>query len=172
MHTARLAVLAAVLVVVGAAAAAAEIRLPSRIATATVGEWASYRLPDGYIQKQTVIERDGTGPEAVVTVRIENIFDGEVIETKEISREAGEPEYVHQLSGDPAVTVDVSTREEVVHGQTLTATIIDVNKEYDDDDDLENEVSEWVLSAEIPVFGMIRKVTNGQTEFELIEYGE
>lgn len=169
MNKARLFLAVAAMALAGIGTATALEAVPNRLATAKVGEWASFRMPNGYTQKQTVTAREGEGPEAMVTVRIEDIYENEVVNTREISTPAGEPMAVPQIPDDPALSVDIDRKTAVVKGRSIAATVIEIEKDYEDDDD---EESEWWISAEIPVFGLIKKVVDDEVEFEIIDFGE
>lgn len=60
------------------------ILVPNRLALAKVGEWATYRIPDGFIQKHTVVERVGEGRKAQLKIRVDSILDGEVVDSTEM----------------------------------------------------------------------------------------
>ena len=167
MNKARLFVALAAVIGIGSAMALEAV--PNRLATAKAGEWASYGFPNGYTQKQTVISREGDGAEAMVTVRIEDIYENEVVQTREISRPAGEPMTEPEIPDDPNISVDIRQDNTEVKGKTLAATVIVVDKDYDDEDD---ERSEWWISSEIPVFGIIKVVADGETRFEIVDFGE
>lgn len=167
MKKAILFVAFAVMLGAGAAMAADDL-VPNPLATAKIGEWAQYKVPNDYIQKLTVISREGEGPDAMVTVRIDDIYDGEVVATREISQDAGEPMSPPRLPDDPGIKVTIEKKDAVVKGATLAATVVLVDKEYEGED---AEKSEWWVASEIPVFGIIKKVTDGETVFEILDYG-
>lgn len=170
MNKARIGALLAALLLT-TAVWAGETGIPNRLATAKIGEWATYRLPNGYLQKLTVIKRDGEGPEAMVTVRVENIYDNEVVNTIEFARDAGNPMEPPRVEDDPAVSWEITTRNVTVNGKAIVATVVEIEYEYDDDD-IDDEEVEWYMSADIPVFGLIKKVDDDDVTFELVEYGE
>ena len=150
-------------------AVAGEIGVPNRLAVAKVGEWASYRVPNGYTQKLTVVAREGDGPSATVTVRVDNIYDSQVVNSSEIVRDAGEPIEAPRVPGNNVESVEIETRTMTVLNRQLLVTIVDI--EYDNGDDDDDDV-EWYLSGDIPVFGIIKQVTDDNTPFELVEYGD
>ncbi len=168
-------ILIALLLVLGlaAAAAAGETGVPNRLATAKVGEWATYRLPDGYTQKQTVIARTGTGPEAMVTIRIENIYDGQVVTTAEVQEQAGTPITAPQVPDQVGVKLEIKKENVQVKGRNIVATVLDMERDDDNgDDDGDDEETKWYLSAEIPVFGIIKQKVDDDVVFELVDFGE
>ena len=139
--------------------------VPNRMATAKTGEWALYEMPDGYVQKHIVAAREGSGPEAEVTIRIENIYDGQVVETKELQMEAGEPWRESYFAGDDTKKVAVETGRTQVAGKDIATVTVRVT-------DAEGNESEWVVSPEIPVFGLIRQSGAGAPSYRLKEWGE
>lgn len=155
------------------AAAAGEQNVPNRLATAKIGEWATYRIPNGYQQKLTVIKRDGDGPEAQVTVRVDNIYNNEVVNTVEFARDAGNPAEPPRIEFGEGVEVEVDVGNKLVSvkGRNIEATVVEIDYEYGDDD-IDDEEVKWYVSAEIPVFGIIKKEENDVVSFELVDYGE
>ncbi len=162
--------LAAALAVALAASAApaAESGVPNRLSSAKVGEWATYRLPDGYIQKQTVIRRDGTGPEALVTIRIENIYNGSVVNSVETQEQAGPAVTPPQVPDQPGMQIEITVKNVSVKGRNIAATVLEIENDNGDDD----EETKWYLSADIPVFGIIRQEVDDKVVFELIDFGD
>ena len=153
----------------GAAMAQDGIMVPNRLADAKVGEWASYSLPNGYIQKLTVTKRFGEGPEALVSVKIENIYDGEVVTAQEITQEAGEPTTAPEVPAQEGVTVSVRHDTATVKGKSTPAAIVQIERFSGDEDD--GKVEYW-LTRDIPVFGIIKKVEDGEVQWEIAEWGE
>lgn len=146
--------------------------VPNRLSYAKVGEWVDYSLPNGYTQKLTVTKRTdadayGTG---MVTVRVENIYEGEVTESKEITQEAGEPYSAPQVPSTPGVTV--ALRQEIgdMKGRPVAVSVVEINT-YSDDPDETKSVEYWI-TPDVPVFGILKKVENGETEWELADWGE
>lgn len=163
----------AVCVCLGLAVAMAgesEILVPNRLANAKVGEWASYRLPSGYIQKLTVAKRAGTGPEALVTVKIENIYDGEVVNVHEVTQEAGESPTPPRIPAEEGMTVSVRKDNANVKGKAYPVTIVQIDRFYGDDED--NRSTEWWTTPDIPVFGIIKRVEDGELQWEIEDWGE
>lgn len=147
---------------------AGELSVPNRLAVAKPGEWATYAVSNGYIQKQTVVSRSGEGPEASVTVKIENIFEGRTVTETEVVEEAGSP--MREVERPPAgsgVSVEAKIIDMNVKGRTIPVTVLEF--EYDDEDD-DGEMK-WFLSAEVPVYGIVRQETDDVVEFELLDYG-
>lgn len=163
----------AVCVCLGLAAVMAEdngILVPNRLANAKVGEWASYRLPDGYIQKLTVAKRLGSGPEALVTVKIENIYDGEVVTVHEITQEAGESPTAPRIPAEEGMTVSVRKDSATVKDKTYPVTIVQLDRYTGDEED--DRSTEWWSTPDIPVFGIIKRVEDGELQWEIEDWGE
>lgn len=157
-----------VLGLTAAAMAQDGVLVPNRLAEAKVGEWASYRLPNDYTQKLTVTKRLGEGPDALVTVKIENIHGGEVVNAHEITQEAGEPMNPPRIPEQKGVTVSVRQDNAAVKGETIAATVVNVDRYLGDEDDTKVE---WWVAKEIPVFGIVKRVVDGETIFEIADWG-
>lgn len=164
--------LALCFLVFGGAVAAAQDGdlIPNRLSCAEVGEWASYRLPGGYVQKLTVTGRSGQGDDALVTITVENIYDGKVVDTKEISHEAGPVMTTPSIPNVPGVTVAVRNELAKLKGKDIVAGVVEINKFLGVDDE-DNTVTEWWTSCDVPVFGILKKVTDGDAEWELHQFG-
>lgn len=171
MNKSRMIALALALVLSATALWAGEAGVPNRLATAKVGEWATYSVPNGYQQKLTVIKREGDGPEAQVTVRVDNIYDGQLVNSTEFVRDAGAPMEPPRVDYEPGVSVEIKRRSVTVKGRSMEATVVEVEYDYDDED-IDDEEVEWYVSAEVPVFGIIRKIEDDKTVFELVDFGE
>lgn len=167
----KIRILVAGVVLFGISAAmAGESGVPNRIATAQVGEWATYKMPTGYTQKLTVTNREGEGPTAMVTVLVENFYEGELVDSSEIVQEAGERVNPVEVPDDPKISIKVEMKDVTVKGRTIRATVVKVEREADVDDEDDEEI-EWYLSNEIPVFGLIKQDTDDDMEYELLDYG-
>ncbi len=166
----KAAFILASLLLAGLGYAAAMDTVPNRISFATPGEWVSYRLPNGYIQKFTVTKRFGEGPDAMVEITVDNIYDGEIINTKKITHKAGDPFIVPEPPNKPGTVV--ALRDETVHlnGKLIPVSVVEILRYGETPDD--SGSTEWWSSAEIPVFGIIKKVEDGETQWELHKHGE
>ncbi len=135
--------------------------VPNRLATAQVGEWASYQLQSGYIQKHTVTKRDGSGPDAMVTVLVENYYDDELVDSREITQEAGEPMHLAEAPEGSEIDVDIETM--TILGRSMQVWSIEID--YDDDKDVE-----WYISPDVPVFGLIKQESDRGEDYVLVDY--
>lgn len=169
MNKAKMLVAVAVLLGAGVAMAGEQL-VPNRLAAAKVGEWALYQVPNNYTQKLTVTAREGEGAAAMVTVRIDDIYDGEVVTTREISQEAGEAMIPPQVPDEPEIAVTFDTGTFSIKGKTVDATVVKVAKDFEGEEDDEN--TEWWMSTDIPVFGVVKKITDGESVFEVIDFGD
>lgn len=162
--------LAAVALLFGASTAlTAEETVPNRLATAKIGEWALYRMADGYTQKHTVAAKSGDGPEAMLTIRVDNIYDGKVVNSAEIQEKAGLPLMPPQVPEDDNVTISIKKEDVAVKGRNIPATVIFIDAQHGTENDDETS---WYLSDAIPVFGIIKQVVDGEAVFELVDFGE
>ncbi|MCD8141247.1 MAG: hypothetical protein LUE17_16035 [Planctomycetaceae bacterium] len=144
--------------------------VPNRLSFAKAGEWASYTLANGYTQKLTVVSRDGDPYGEQVTIKVENIYDGEVVETREISQDAGEPFTAPQVPYDQGITVNLRQEAVPFEGRQLAVSVVEI-LHYDEDPEAVTREEYWI-SSDIPVFGILRKIENGEVEWELADYGE
>lgn len=163
----KIFILTAILAITGGSRiwAGEETLIPNRLATAKVGEWVSYGLPDGFVQKHTVVERSGDGAEAHLVIRIDNYKDGKIAGTSEIDEIAGEPMAPMPPARDEGAVATVRNEEVVVKGRKVEGLAIDVKKGP-------ALLRTWYLSPEVPVYGLVKRVdSQGNTEFEAIDFG-
>lgn len=154
---------------IGSAWAGDSNLIPNRLSYAKVGEWAQYELPDGYTQRLTVAKRYGEGPDALVTILVENIYDGKVVTAQEITEMAGDPFASPRVPTTKGVLVAV--RNEVVpfKGKSVPVSVVEVNKHLGTED---QEVTEYHTNSEVPVFGIFKKIENGETVWKLDDFGQ
>ncbi len=144
--------------------------IPNRLSFAKVGEWASYSLPNGYTQKLTVVGREPNPYGDQVTIKVENIYDGEVVTTQEITQDAGEAFTAPHVPYDQGVTVALRQEAVAVEGAPVAVSVVEMFH-YDDDPEAATREEYWITS-DIPVFGILRKVEDGEVEWELADYGD
>lgn len=144
--------------------------VPNRLSFAKVGEWASYSLPNGYIQKLTVTKREGADSDALVSVRVDNIWEGEVVDSREVTEVAGDPFTAPRVPNEPGVTVALRQEADSLKGSPVAVSVVEINT-YSDDPDEVKAVEYWITS-DIPVFGILKKVEDGEVEWELADYGD
>lgn len=154
----------------GAAAAQDGDLLPNRLSCAQVGEWASYMLPGGYVQKLTVTERTSQDEDAMVTIKVENIYDGKVVDTKEITQEAGPVFAAPTPPNTPGVTIAVRNDIDKLKGRDVVAGVVEISKFFGPDDE-DNTSTEWWTTCDVPVFGILKKITDDEVEWELHQFG-
>lgn len=142
--------------------------IPNRLSFAKVGEWASYSLPNGYIQKLTVVKRFGEGPLALVTVQVDNIYGGKVVDSKQITQEAGDPFTSPGTPPDDGVIVSVRNDLITLKGRQEVAGVVEITKDMGTED---QSLVEWWTNAEIPVFGIFKKVDDGAIAWQLADWG-
>ena len=157
----RVVALVFVVMAIAAVARAGEEGIPNRLAAAKVGEWVLYKIPGGYTQKQTVVKREGDGAAAKVTVRVDNIYEGQVANSHEMTDTAG-TSFAPLPPTDSGVKLSVSKEKITVKGKTIDAVKLDKD----------NGESVWYLSPEIPVYGVIKVISHGSETCDLIDYGD
>lgn len=164
----KILLLSAVLAYCLAAASAAENAtpsLPNRLAAARVGEWVVYSIPDGYTQKHTVVERVGEGAAARVAIRVENMADGEVVDTIEMVEIAGEPVAQIPPIEEEGVAVDVNAETFDILGKRFEGYVIEVFRSGE-------SYQTWRITPDLPVYGIAARTTNdgGHTDFAIVDY--
>ncbi len=161
----RLAFCLMALIWCGLTAYAGEVEvegLPNSLADVEPGEWASYAVPNGYIQKHTVTKVEGSGPDALVVVRVENIYEDEVVNVVEVEYKAGEVDNPLDIPDQPGVSLNLRRDNIPFKGTRLPVVIMTINAN--------GENSEWYLSPEVSVYGLVRQITDGKVVFDLLDY--
>ncbi|MCC8190108.1 MAG: hypothetical protein LIP77_05645 [Planctomycetes bacterium] len=150
---------------VGLAGAEEVTMLPNRMAVSAVGEWVEFSLPDGYIQRHTVAERNGEGPEAEVIIRVDNIYDGEVVESSTVTETAGEPETAPPVPSDTSVTLRCYPDTFSIRGAEYEGVAVEVSRDGE-------PYQIWYVSPDIPVYGLgKRENLNDDGSFEIAGFG-
>lgn len=141
------------------------ILLPNRLATAKVGEWVTYKIPEGFTQKHLVVERIGDGAKAQVKIRVDSILDGEVVDTIEMVEIAGEELTEMPDSLEDGVTVELARKNLQAAGKTIDGYTIEIFKDG-------ALYQTWEVAPSLPVYGLVGRTTNdgGQTDFEIVDY--
>lgn len=145
--------------------AAGETLVPNRLAVAAIGEWVSFELPDGYVQKHTVVKREGEGPGALVTIRVDNIYDDEIVDSNYITETAGEPlaELPHPERED--ITLSSAPETFGLKGKQYPGTAITVKRDG-------KTIQVWYVSSDLPVYGLGKRVdAEGADDFEIADFG-
>lgn len=139
--------------------------IPNRLSTAQVGEWVLFQLPGGYTQKHMVVERTGDGEDANITVRVDDILDGKVTQTREVVEIAGPPTAPMPSPKDPGAVATVRDEEVVVKGKKFKALAVDVKKDG-------ALLRTWYISPDFPVYGLIKRTEDKGNEpsFEAIDF--
>lgn len=143
--------------------------IPNRLSFARVGEWAQYQLPDGYTQRLTVAKRFGEGPDAMVTILVENIYDGKVVTAQEITEMAGEPFTSPRVPATKGVLVAIKNDTVPFKGKDVPVSVVEINKNLGTED---AEVIEYHTHSEVPVFGIFKKIENGEVVWKLDDFGQ
>ncbi|MCD8138713.1 MAG: hypothetical protein LUE17_02870 [Planctomycetaceae bacterium] len=135
------------------------------MAISEVGEWMAFNLPDGYTQVHTVVKRDGDGAEAQITIRVDNVYDGEVVDTKYITETAGEAmtELPEPSSAD--TTLSIRPTKFTLKGHEYDGVAIDVAKNGE-------PYQVWYVSSDIPVYGVGKRTNaDGFASYEIADFG-
>lgn len=161
---------AAMAVCLFASLAAAEdryetIHIANGLATADVGDWVLFKLPDGKTQKHTVLEKNGSGKDATAVVQIVD-FQGNVPTfSRKMTFPAGEEFMQPPMPEGKKFTFERSKETIDFDGSEVEVTIVDV---YDKD----KKVRSWYLSTEFPVYGTMKRVdANGNPEISVVTFG-
>ncbi len=162
MRTSMVVVVAAILS--ASVAFAAEAKLPNPLHDAKPGEWALFEIPGGYTQKQTIVSRQGSGPEAEIKIRIDNIYNGEVVNSQEVTEVAGEESF--ELP-EPESDVVLSVTEETIalKGKDVPVTVITATES-------DGSATSWYISPVVPVYGLVKQVADDEVEINLVDFGE
>lgn len=141
------------------------IHIANGLATAEVGDWVLFKLPDGKTQKHTVIERTGSGEDAKAVVQIVDFKGNIPVFSQKQTSPAGE-EFV-QPPMPKGKKYSFARRKETVDfdGSAVEVTIVDV---YEGD----TKMRTWYLSTEFPVYGVMRRINEkGSAEIDLVTFG-
>lgn len=141
-----------------------EIFLPNGLATAKVGDWALYQIPDGYMQRLSIAKRTGEGIDAEVTVRIESILNDKTVEFIERVQPAGEPMAPMPEPDDASVRLDLTRETMHMNGKDLTGYSVNVMRD-------DTWLQTWYISPMVPIYGLVKCETDdGRGDFKLLAY--
>lgn len=162
------ALVVAVMVCLGVADAGERyesIQIANGLAHAEKGDWVLLKMADGKLQKHTIIDRQGEGPEADVSIQIVDFTGNTPTHSRSLKQKAGKP-FVEPPPPDDDKKYTYERRKETVNydGSAMEVTIVDVFAGND-------RVRTWYLSTEFPVYGVIKRMTGNATDFELLDYG-
>ncbi len=163
-----LAALFAAILLAGALSAAetlAEVRIPNGLAHAQIGDWILFKMADGTLQKHSIIERTGAAPDGEIVVHIETMVNNQPQDARRFRQAIGEELVKPPVPAGQTHTYRRRQESIIFEGTALDITILDV---------LNNGALErtWYLSAELPVYGVIKKTfANGSSEFEVVDFG-
>lgn len=120
-------------------------------------------FPAGTPRNKTVIGRDGNGPTATVRIKLDNIYNGKVVNSQELSEVAGDP-MGSMPEAESGTTQRIVNENMTVKGAPVQVTTI-ITKDKDGSE------STWSVSAAVPVYGLVRQTADGKTEIQLQDYG-
>lgn len=156
------------MICVGGAAAGERyesIQIANGLAHAEKGDWVLFKMGDNKLQKHSIIDRKGEGPDADLTIQIVDFSGNTPIHSKSVRQKAGKP-FVEPPPPDDKKKYTYERRKENVNydGSAMEVTIVDVFEGN-------NRARTWYLSTEFPVYGVIKRMTGNNTDFELMDYG-
>jgi hypothetical protein len=141
------------------------IHIANGLASAAVGDWALFKLPDGKTQKHTVMARNGAGKDATATVQIVD-FQGNVpVFSRKVTSPAGEEFVQPPMPEGKKYTFE--RRKETVNfdGSAIEVTIVDVF-------DGNKKIRTWYLSTEFPVYGVMKRLdADDIPEISMVTFG-
>lgn len=137
--------------------------VPLRLKTAKKGEWVQYNTAANMIQKQTVVQITEKDDDTAFSIQTELIMDGQSLQSMTHVFSLKEAiEEQDDMADDE--TVKITKGKETVNGKEYDTVIIEAT--------VEESTVQTVMSAEIPVTGIIRVVIDGQTLLELVDFGQ
>lgn len=141
------------------------VLLPNRLASAKVGEWVTYRIPDGFTQRHLVVERSGDGAKALIKIRVDSILDGDVVDTTEMVEIAGDDLVEMPDPEEKGVTVSLARKDLIAVGKQVEGYTVEVFKNGE-------LYQTWEVAPSLPVYGLLGRKTNdgGLTDFEIIDH--
>lgn len=139
--------------------------IPTRIATAQIGEWALYRLADGNRLRLTVVEETGAGRARTLVVE-RRLMDARNrtlgVAEESVNVEDAVWDLVHLSPGDTLERADV-----LVGTRRLSAVVITYHRAG-------GPALQSYLSDKVPVHGLIKGLELGperKVAMQLIEHG-
>ncbi len=158
---------AALLLAVSAASQAADLgKIPVALTKAKVGQWASYTVMGGVQQKQTVTSIEGTGDDQVITVKLEVMMNGQVMQSQDqkvTMREAKD------VAGDSpwaqAPDTKISDAKVTIKGKEYNAVLVEFT--------LNGSKAKFYFSDAVPVYGIVKMEAEGAPGplMELVDFG-
>lgn len=152
------------LAIAGAAAAADASREPDPTKTMKVGQWVLYKDAAGIEHKQSIIALEGEGDERVVTFKIEEIRDGEVVDSEDKPMNLAERRTVESEARKIHSEIAYDTEKVTVAGRDFDAVVLSV--------DYKGKRVRTYMSEEVPVTCVIKvEVDDEGPVVELIDFG-
>lgn len=162
-------VLAAALAASAFAAGADALRLPNPLRHVAAGQWVRYRLNTLFgvaEQKHTVLGVDGSGDDALITIKTETILDGETVDEREVVSTYRKILDDQASALDDAENPSAEPCDTEACGATFPAVAVRYTRE--------GQNYTLFLSDEIPLAGVVRLVMEGTEDpvMELIDFGD
>lgn len=146
-----------------------EYYIPNPLAEARVGDWVRYvASADGHQeQRMTVVGRQGEGDELKITVKYEVYSQGKLLASNQTVH--GVKDFANELPESGHATVTVDEEEVTIKGKPVACTVVHIEDEARDGK--AGRTREWYLSDDIPIYGVVKQVENGENTSSLIDYG-
>lgn len=140
----------------GLAQAADFSSIPNPLKNVKADQWVSYTAMGGVEQKQTVTKVEGEGDDRVVTINMEFLMNGNVMQAQEtkISLKDANAEQEAAWKADPNIKVSEVTVNAA--GKDIKATLIETTEQ--------GITTKLYLSEEIPVSGIVKMESSALTE--------
>lgn len=139
-------------------------KLPKPLDNAKVGQWVHYKIMGGMEQKQSITAIEGDGDDRVITLTIEIMQNGAVVQSQETKLNLKEAKAQEEAAR--ASTPDVTIVEETitVNGKSYDAVVVE--------GEANGMKSRIYMSEKIPVSGMLKMDAGGMAMLELVDFGE
>ncbi len=158
---------AAVLVLaVSAVSQAADFsKIPTPITKAKVGQWVTYNSMGGIQQKQSIIAIEGAGDDQVVTIKLEMMMNGQVMQSQEQKVGIKEAKDVANSPWSQDPNIKITEAKVSVKGKDVDGVIVEFTQA--------GATSKLYLSNAVPIHGIVKMEVTGAPApiMELVDFG-
>lgn len=154
-----------------ASAEDSEYYIPNPLGDAEVGDWVRYAVSaDGnQEQRMTVVRRQGEGDDLKITVKYDTYSQGKLVNSGQTIHDA--KDFTNELPAQAGhAEINIDEEEVEVKGTTLVVTVVRFAEEPEEGKKT-GKTREWYLSDDIPVYGVIKQVENGEKTSSLLDFG-
>lgn len=146
---------------------AGQIWIPNRLATAKVGEWVLYKIPDSFTQKHMIIDRIGHGPNAYLTIKIDTLKGRKIVNSREGCIMAGGPiDTIPYLKTEDR-TIKLRYESATVKDKKIMLTTMEIIAQHG------QLLQAWHMTNDLPVYGLFKLTDSDQKKnIELIDFEE